>query len=36
MTLLVATHDHRLVKSYPSRTLALMNRQVVDIDPETL
>ena len=36
MTLFVATHDHRLVKSYPARTLALMNRQVVDIDPETL
>ncbi len=36
MTLFVATHDHRLVKSYPARTLALMNRQVVEIDPETL
>jgi cell division transport system ATP-binding protein len=36
MTLFVATHDHRLVKSYPARTLALMNRQVVEIDPDTL
>lgn len=36
MTLFVATHDHRLVKSFPARTLALMNRQVVEIDPETL
>lgn len=36
MTLLVATHDHRLVKKYPARTLALMNRQVVEIDPQTL
>ena len=36
MTLFVATHDHRLIKSYPARTLAMMNRQVVEIDPETL
>jgi cell division transport system ATP-binding protein len=36
MTLFMATHDHRLVKSYPARTLALMNRQLVEIDPETL
>ena len=36
MTLFVATHDHRLVKSSSARTLAMMNRQVVEIDPETL
>lgn len=36
MTLFMATHDHRLVKSYPARTLAMMNRQVVEIDAETL
>ena len=36
MTLFMATHDHRLVKSYSARTLALMNGQVVEIDPETL
>jgi cell division transport system ATP-binding protein len=36
MTLLTATHDYRLVKSYPASTYALMNGQVVEIDPETL
>ena len=36
MTLLMATHDYRLVREYPERTLALMNGQVVEVDPETL
>ncbi len=36
MTLLMATHDYRIVKKFPARTLALMNGQVVDVDPETL
>ncbi len=36
MTLLMATHDYRIVKKYPTRTLAFMNRQFVDIDPLTL
>jgi cell division transport system ATP-binding protein len=36
MTLLTATHDYRLVKSYPAQTYALMNGQVVEIDPDTL
>ncbi|PSQ95192.1 MAG: cell division ATP-binding protein FtsE [Bacteroidetes bacterium SW_9_63_38] len=36
MTLLTATHDYRLVKSYPAQTYALMNEQIVEIDPETL
>lgn len=36
MTLLVATHDYRLVKSFPARTFALLNGQVVEVDPETL
>ena len=36
MTLLTATHDYRLVKAYPAPTYALMNGQVVEIDPETL
>jgi cell division transport system ATP-binding protein len=36
MTFLMATHDYRLVKKYPARTLALMNGQVVEVDPETL
>lgn len=36
MTLFTATHDYRLVKSFPARTFAIMNGQVVEIDPETL
>jgi len=36
MTLFMATHDYRLVKSFPAQTLALMNRQVVEVAPETL
>ncbi len=36
MTLLMATHDYRLVKEFPARTLALMNGQIVEIDPATL
>ena len=36
MTLLMATHDYRIVKEYPARTLALMNGQVVEVDPQTL
>jgi len=36
MTLLMATHDYRVVKEFPARTLALMNGQVVDVDPQTL
>ena len=36
MTLLIATHDYRLVKTFPARTLALMNGQVVDVDPQSL
>ena len=36
MTLLMATHDYRIVKQYPARTLALMNGQIVEVDPETL
>jgi len=36
MTLLMATHDYRLVKSYPARTLAFMKGQLVDVDPATL
>ncbi len=36
MTLFMATHDYRLVKTYPSRTLAFMKGQLVDVDPATL
>lgn len=36
MTLLVATHDYRLIREYPADTYALMNGQIVEIDPTTL
>ncbi len=36
MTLLMATHDYRLVKKYPARTLAILNGQLVEVDPHTL
>ena len=36
MTLLSATHDYRLVKKFPARTLALINGQVVNVDPKSL
>ncbi len=36
MTVLMATHDYRLVKKFPARTLALLNGQLVEVDPETL
>jgi cell division transport system ATP-binding protein len=36
MTLLMATHDYRIVKEFPARTLALMNGQIVDVDPQTI
>ncbi len=36
MTLVMATHDYRLVKKYPTRTMGFMNRQFVEIDPMTL
>ena len=36
MTLLMATHDYRLVRSYPARTLAFMKGQLVEVDPMTL
>lgn len=36
MTFVMATHDYRLVRKYPARTLALMNGQVVEVDPETI
>ncbi len=36
MTLFMATHDYRLVKKYPARTLAILNGQLVDGDPHTL
>jgi cell division transport system ATP-binding protein len=36
MTLLMATHDYRLVKKFPSRTIFVKNGKVEDIDPMKL
>lgn len=36
MTLLMATHDYRLIRENPHRTLAFLNGQLVEIDPMTL
>lgn len=36
MTLLVCTHDYRLVRAFPARTLAFMKGQLVEVDPTTL
>lgn len=36
MTLVMATHDYRLVRTFPARTLAFSNGQIVDIDPRRL
>jgi cell division transport system ATP-binding protein len=36
MTLLMATHDYRLVRALPARTLAFLNGQLVEVDPSTL
>lgn len=36
MALLMATHDYRLVKAFPARTLALVRGRLVEVDPETL
>lgn len=36
MTVLMATHDYRLVKKFSSRTLAFLNGRLVEVDPKTL
>ncbi len=36
MTILMATHDYRIVRKYPSRTLAVVGGQLLEVDPETL
>lgn len=36
MTVLMATHDYRLVKKHPARTLALSKGQLVEVSPEML
>ena len=36
MTVIIATHDYRLVRNFPARTLAVMNRRIVEVDPLSL
>jgi len=36
MTLLMATHDYRLVKKFPARTIVVKNGKIEDIDPTKL
>jgi cell division transport system ATP-binding protein len=36
MTLVMATHDYRLVQKYPTRTLGYLSGQFVEVDPHTL
>ncbi|HYE95194.1 MAG TPA: ATP-binding cassette domain-containing protein [Rubricoccaceae bacterium] len=36
MGLLMATHDYRIVKAFPARTLALVKGRLVEVDPSTL
>lgn len=36
MTVIMATHDYRLVRNFPARTLAVMNRRIVEVDPRSL
>lgn len=36
MTVLMATHDYRLVRQFPARTLALTRGRVVEVAPEAL
>ena len=34
--LLMATHDYRLVKAFPARTLALVRGRLIEVDPASL
>ena len=36
MTVLMATHDYRIIREFPARTLALVKGQIMEIDPSTL
>lgn len=36
MTVIMATHDYRLVRKFPSRTLAVLNKRIVEVDPTSL
>lgn len=36
MTIMISTHDYRIVKKFPSRTLAVSNGTIVEVDPASL
>ncbi len=36
MTVLIATHDYRLVKEFPARTLAFVKGQLMEVNPQSL
>ncbi len=36
MTLLMATHDYRLVRKYPTRTLGVFSGKLIEVNPESL
>ena len=36
MTVVIVTHDYSIVRRHPTRTMALMNSQVVEVDPSTV
>lgn len=36
MTLLMATHDYRIVREFPARTFAIVRHQLVEVDPGSL
>ena len=36
MTLMMSTHDYRLVKQFPARTLAIVGKKLIEVDPRTL
>lgn len=36
MAVLMATHDYRLVRAFPARTIALVKGRLVEVDPDSL
>jgi cell division transport system ATP-binding protein len=36
MTVLIATHDYRLVKEFPARTMAFVKGQLMEVNPASL
>jgi len=36
MSILMATHDYRIVRKFPARTLGLLNGQLMEVDPKQL